>query len=171
MIPRIGDLITSGSTLDLIAGVLLLAGGAVFALCAVALSFVDLSEHRLPNRILYPWGLVTLGVLLGVTMLTGDFSGLLRALAAAFLWSGAFLTVRLVHPPSIGMGDVKLVAVLGLYAGLLGWQTVLAAVVLAVLLGGVVAAGLLVTRRAHRRSRIPFGPFLILGTAIALIIG
>lgn len=170
MIPHIADLVSSGSTLDLIAGILLLAGGAVFAVCAVALGFIDVSEHRLPNRILYPWGLTTVGVLLGVTLLTGDLSGLLRALAAALVWSGAFLAVRLAHPPSIGMGDVKLVAVLGLYTGHLGWSTVLAAVVLAVLLGGIVAVGLLISRRAGRRSRIPFGPFLLLGAALALII-
>ncbi|GAA3284865.1 A24 family peptidase [Nesterenkonia halobia] len=170
MIPHIGELLTSGSALDLIAGVLLLGGGAAFALCAVALSFVDLAEHRLPNRILYPWGLTALGVLVAVTLLTGALDGLMRALAAALIWGGAFLLIRLAHPPSIGMGDVKLVAVLALYTGFLGWTTVLAAVVLAFLLGGLVAAGLLITRRAGRRSRIPFGPFLILGAAIALII-
>ncbi|GAB3192557.1 prepilin peptidase [Nesterenkonia suensis] len=169
MIPFIGDLITAGSAAELIAGVLLLLGGAIFAVCAVALSSIDLREHRLPNRILYPWAAVSAGILLAVSLLIGDIPGLLRGVAAGLLWGFLFLLVRLAHPPSIGMGDVKLAVVLGLYTGFLGWSTVAAAVLLSFLLAGVVAVILLLTRRADRRTRIPFGPFLILGTALALI--
>lgn len=169
MIPFIGDLITSGSVVQLIAGLLLLLGGVVFAVCAVALSFIDLTEHRLPNRILYPWAAVTAGILLVVALLLGDLPGLLRGLGAALLWGLLFLAARLLHPPSIGMGDVKLAGVLGLYTGFLGWVTVVAAVLLSFILAGAVAIVLLLSRRADRRTRIPFGPFLILGTALALI--
>lgn len=170
MIPFIGELLTSGEALDLVAASLLLVGGAVFALCGVALGFVDLKEHRLPNRILYPWGAITLGVLVLVALVLGDAVGILRAVTASAVWGAAFLTVRLIHPPAIGMGDVKLVLVLGLYTGFLGWDTVLAAVVLSFLLGGLVSLMLLLGRRADRRSRIPFGPFLLLGTACALML-
>lgn len=169
MIPFIGDLITSGSAAEFLAGLLLLLGGAVFAVCAVALSFIDLTEHRLPNRILYPWAGITTGILLVVALLLGDMPGLLRGLGAGLLWGFGFLLVRLIHPPSIGMGDVKLAVVLGLYAGFLGWVTVAAAVMLSFILAGVVAIILLITRQADRSTRIPFGPFLIIGTALALI--
>lgn len=170
MIHFIGELLTSGDLLDVLAACLLLVGGAVFALCGVALSFVDLKEHRLPNRVLYPWGGITLGILVLTAALTGDAVGILRAVAASAAWGAAFLVVRLVHPPAIGMGDVKLVLVLGLYVGFLSWEAVLAAVVLSFLLGGLVSLGLVIVRRADRRTRIPFGPFLILGTACALML-
>lgn len=169
MILFIGDLMTSGSGAEFLAGALLLLGGAIFAVCAVALSFIDLTEHRLPNRILYPWAGVTTGILILVALLLGDLPGLLRGVAVGLLWGFVFLLVRLVHPPSIGMGDVKLAVVLGLYTGFLGWVTVAAAVVLSFVLAGVVAIILLITRQADRRTRIAFGPFLIIGTALALI--
>lgn len=170
MIPFIGELITASSAPELIAGILLLLGGAMFAVCAVALGFIDLTEHRLPNRIIYPWAAVTAGILVIVAALLGDLPGLLRGLGAALLWGLLFLVVRLVHPPSLGMGDVKLAVVLGLYTGFLGWVTVAAAVLLSFILAGVVAIILLLSRRADRRTRIPFGPFLLVGTALALII-
>ncbi|GAA1179279.1 prepilin peptidase [Nesterenkonia xinjiangensis] len=169
MIPFIGDLITSGAAAEVLAGMVLLLGGMVFAVCAIALSFIDLTEHRLPNRILYPWAAVTAGMLLVVSVLLGDIPGLLRGIGAGLLWGVLFLIARLAHPPSIGMGDVKLAVVLGLYTGFLGWATVAAAVLLSFLLAGAVALVLLLTRQADRRTRLPFGPFLILGTAIAMI--
>lgn len=170
MIPYIGELITSGAAAELIAGLLLLLGGAVFAVCAVALGFIDLSEHRLPNRVIYPWAAVTAGILLVVSLLLGDLPGLLRGVGAALLWGLLFLIARLVHPPSIGMGDVKLAVVLGLYTGFLGWVTVAAAVLVSFILAGLVAIALLIAGRADRRTRIPFGPFLLIGTSVALII-
>lgn len=169
MIPLIGELLTSSSPGQMVAGVLLLGGGAVFAVCAVALSLIDLEEHRLPNRIVYPWAGITAILLVLITFLLGDGPGLGRAMASGLLWGLGFLLIKLIHPPSLGMGDVKLVVVLGLYAGFLGWETLAAAVVLSFLLGGLTSVALLVTGRAQRNTRVPFGPFLILGTALALI--
>lgn len=163
-------LLTGDGTAELVAALLLMGGGVAFTVCTVALGLIDLREHRLPNRIVYPWAGMALGVLLLAGFLLGEAAGVLRALAAAFGWALVFLGIRLIHPPSIGMGDVKLVFVLGLYAGFLGWETFGAAVVLSFLLGGLVSVGLLVSRRATRSTRIPFGPFLLLGTSLALIL-
>ena len=70
----------------------------------------------------------------------------------------------------LGMGDVKLAAQLGVAAGLVGVQTAVAMVVVAFMLGGLVASVLWLARR---RGRIPFGPFMLAGfwtsTTIALI--
>lgn len=170
MIPLIGELLTSGDALEMTAACLLLIGGVLFALCGTALGFVDLKEHRLPNRILYPWGALALGVLVVSALLIGDVVGIFRAVAASAAWGAAFLAVRLVHPPAIGMGDVKLVLVLGLYTGFLGWHAVLAALILSYMLGGLVSLGMVAARRADRHTRIPFGPFLLVGTACALMI-
>lgn len=164
-----GELLTGDGTAELVAALLLMGGGVAFTVCALVLGLIDLREHRLPNRIVYPWAGVTAAILLLTSFVLGDGAAAVRALAAAFGWSLAFLGIRLIHPPSIGMGDVKLVFVLGLYAGFLGWETFGAAVVLSFLLGGLVSVGLVVSRRATRSTRIPFGPFLLLGTGLALI--
>lgn len=169
MISLVGELLTSGNAAHLVAGLLLLLGGAAFAVCGIALAFVDIQQHRLPNRIIYPWAGSTLILLVLVTFLIGDLVSLGRALAAGLGWAALFLLVRLLHPPSIGMGDVKLAAVLGLYTGFLGWEVLLTGVVLSFLLGGVVSLWLLITRRVSSSSRIAFGPFLILGAAAALV--
>lgn len=170
MIPLLGDLLTGGGAAELTAAVLLLLGGAVFLICAPVLALIDLREHRLPNRIIYPWALFTLALVPLLGLLLGDGSAVLRAVAAGLTWALVFLGIRLVHPPSLGMGDVKLVLVLGVYAGFLGWPVLGAAVVLSCLSGGLVSAALLITRRADRRTAIPFGPFLLLGTGLALLL-
>lgn len=170
MISLIGDLLTSGNAADLVAGLLLLVGGAAFSLCGTALAFIDIQQHRLPNRIVYPWAGLTLILLVLITFLTGDLLGLGRSLAAGLGWAALFLAVRLIHPPSIGMGDVKLTAVLGMYTGFVGWEVLLVGVALSFLLGGVVSLWLLLTKRVSSSSRIAFGPFLVLGAAAALVL-
>lgn len=169
MISLIGQLLTSGSAAQIVAGVLLLAGGAAFALCGTALAFIDINQHRLPNRIVYPWTGFTFGLLVLVTFLLTDVGALGRAVAAGLAWGLLFLLVRLIHPPSVGMGDVKLAVVLGMYTGFLGWEVFAGGVVLSFLLGGLVSVWLLLSRRAVSTSRIAFGPFLILGAALVLV--
>ncbi|MGJ9373650.1 prepilin peptidase [Nesterenkonia sp. CF4.4] len=170
MIAFVTELLSSGSLHQALAGLLLLLGGVAFAVCALALSFIDLREHRLPNRILYPWAGITLGLLMPSALLLGEPWAALRALAAGLVWGGLFLLVRLAAPPALGMGDVKLAVVLGLYTGFVSWDTVLAAVVLSFLLGGMVSAGLLISGRGTAKTAVPFGPFLLVGTAIALML-
>ncbi|NDK31025.1 prepilin peptidase [Nesterenkonia sp. Hz 6-5] len=170
MMSYIGELLSSGAAAPVVAGLLLLFGGVVFGVCGTALAFIDVQQHRLPNRIVYPWAGFTAGLLVLVTFLLGDITGLGRALAAGALWGMLFFGVRMIHPPSIGMGDVKLAVVLGLYTGFLGWEVVATGVALSFLLGGLVSIWLLMTRRATSSSRIAFGPFLILGAAAALVL-
>ncbi|WP_246126272.1 prepilin peptidase [Nesterenkonia populi] len=170
MIEQIGDLLSSGGA-DSAAGGVLIALCGLFAVCAVRLSVIDLREHRLPNRIIYPWTAATLALLAAAAVLTGDAVALLRAIMGAVLWSAGFLSVRLIHSPALGMGDVKLAAVLGLHAGLPGWSTLILAVTATFLIGGLVALVLLAAGRAGRGSRIPFGPFMLGGTGLALLLG
>jgi leader peptidase (prepilin peptidase)/N-methyltransferase len=73
-----------------------------------------------------------------------------------------------VHPAGMGYGDVKLAGLLGLYLGWLGWGPVLVGTFTGFLLGGLVGVALLVTRRAGRRTAIPFGPFMLGGAMLAL---
>jgi leader peptidase (prepilin peptidase)/N-methyltransferase len=71
----------------------------------------------------------------------------------------------------MGFGDVKLAGVLGMYLAWLGWPELLVGAFLAFLLGGVVGGGLMAARRAGRKSRIPFGPFMLLGAFCGIAAG
>lgn len=93
---------------------------------------------------------------------------LLRTLFGGAILFGAYLMLHLAVPAGMGLGDVKLAAVLGLYLGFMSWSHLLMATVLAFILGAVWSALLLITRRATLRTSVAFGPFMLLGAAVAL---
>jgi leader peptidase (prepilin peptidase)/N-methyltransferase len=88
---------------------------------------------------------------------------------AGLLWLFYFI-LRLVYPPGMGFGDVKLAGVLGMYLGYLGWGHLFAGTFLAFLLGGLWSIALLAARRGTLKSSIPFGPFMLAGTAAAMLL-
>ncbi|HEY9378487.1 MAG TPA: prepilin peptidase [Jiangellaceae bacterium] len=138
---------------------------------AVALAYVDLREHRLPDPLMAA-ALAAGGVLLaGAAMLTGDWAGYGRGWLVAVVMFGAFLGLALLRPADLGMGDVKLAGVLGLMLGWLGWTVAVLGAFLGFLLGGLAGLVLLLAGRAGRRTPIPFGPFMLLGALIAIAAG
>ena len=142
-----------------------------FVSVGLALAVIDLDTKRLPNVLTYPSYLV-IGVLLLLPALTeGDWSAYLRAwLAGVALFAFYFLLV-VIYPAGMGLGDVKLAGVLGLALGWLGWAELAVGGFLGFLLGAVVGGGLMLVRRAGRKSKIPFGPFMLVGTLIAILWG
>lgn len=163
---------------------LVLVACAYFAVMAVRLTVIDVRHHLLPNRIVFPSYAIA-GVLLlaaagfadGTTRPGGSSSfmsmlnlGIPRVLAgAAVLWLFYFV-LRAVYPPGMGFGDVKLAGVLGMYLGFLGWGHVFAGTFLAFLLGGLWSIVILAARRGTLKSSIPFGPFMLAGTAAAMLL-
>jgi leader peptidase (prepilin peptidase)/N-methyltransferase len=71
----------------------------------------------------------------------------------------------------MGFGDVKLAGVLGLVLGWLGWSILLVGGFLGFLLGAVVGGALMAVRKAGRKSKIPFGPFMLAGALLAILWG
>ena len=142
-----------------------------FAAVSIALCFIDIETHTLPNRIVYPSFLVAL-VLLGAAAalldrwdaLGGAGLGLVSLLALYFI-------LALLYPGGMGFGDVKLSAVIGLQLGWLGWDALAVGAFAPFLLGGVFAIVLVVFRKAGRKSGIPFGPWMLLGAWIGIIFG
>jgi leader peptidase (prepilin peptidase)/N-methyltransferase len=140
------------------------------AAIAVALAMIDFDVRRLPDPIVLPSYLVGAALLTPAVVAGGDWRPGARALlAAALLWSFYF-GITLLYPGGMGFGDVKLAGVLGLYLGWLGWGAVVVGTFAGFLLGGVVGAGLLLARRAGRRSAIPFGPYMLAGALAALFV-
>jgi len=135
------------------------------AAVAVPLAFIDARQRRLPNLATlpsYPASLLLLGLAAPfVAGGSGRFIHALIGMAAAIAFFGLLL---LVSPTGIGLGDVKLAGPLGAYLGWLGAAAFVTGLLAAWLLAAVAAIGLLLTRRATRKSEIPFGPFLIAAT-------
>lgn len=141
------------------------------AAVSVALALIDLDVHRLPNVIVLPSYLVGAGLLTAAAITQEDLASLVRAgVGLAVLWTVYFL-LALAYPGGMGFGDVKLSGVLGLYLGFLGWGELAVGAFAAFLLGGVYAVALLVSRRATRKSGIPFGPWMLVGAWVGIFIG
>jgi leader peptidase (prepilin peptidase)/N-methyltransferase len=138
---------------------------------AVALAFIDARHRRLPDLLTlpsYPAAVLLLGLAAGLTSGGGTRLGYgLIGLAAALV---LFAAQALLYPAGLGWGDVKLSGVLGLYLGWFGWRAVLAGLFGGYLLAAVAGIVLLASRRASRRSLLPFGPFLLAASVAAILI-
>lgn len=138
------------------------------AAVGVTLAVIDLETLRLPDRLTlpsYPVGLVLLAI-------PADWPALGRAvLAAAITGATAFLLALLAPRGGLGLGDVKLLGVLGLFLGWLGWGVLVVGVALGFALGAVAAVGMLASRRAGLRDHLAFGPWLIAGALVAVVAG
>ncbi|SKC47490.1 prepilin peptidase [Krasilnikoviella flava] len=137
------------------------AGGA-------ALGVVDARTHRLPDALSYPTTAAVAALLLLAAAGSGAWDAALRALVGGLALGAAYLALHLVSPAGMGRGDVKLAVPLGMIGAWYGWSTLLAAAALPFLLGGIVSIVLIAARRATRTTALPFGPFMLLGTAIAV---
>lgn len=168
MAPWSAHLCAASPALQLLSETLVVLVCVLFVGCAVGLSLFDITEHRLPNRIVYPWAGVTAGLLLFISVVAGEPGAFGRSVLSGIVWGAALAMTRLIRPPPLGMGDVKLAVVLGMHAGYAGWSVLGGAVVLSFLFGGAASVVLLLSGRASRRARIPFGPFLLAGTACAI---
>ncbi len=99
---------------------------------------------------------------------SGDWGALLRAVIGSAGLFALYFVIAFISPRGMGMGDVKLAAVLGLYLGWLGWGPLAVGAFAAFLLGGVFAVALLIARRARRGTAIPFGPWMIAGAWLGI---
>ena len=120
------------------------------------------------------WGLLALVgwvILLGYAFLEGEQGGLAGAVTGAALFAGFFFAVAFTYMGGMGGGDVKLGLVLGAFAGYLGAPAnVVVAMFSALVLGGIASAVVLFAG-GSRKTALPFGPFLALGTIVAIFFG
>jgi leader peptidase (prepilin peptidase)/N-methyltransferase len=149
-----------------------LAAWVWFAAAGLLLALIDPRTQLLPNRVLLPATAGTAALLLAAAAGTGDWSALLRAVEAGAASFAVGLVMALLAPAGLGMGDVKLAALLGLVLGWLAWPLVLDGFLLGFVLQAVAGLLLLAARRAGRRTELPFGPALLAGAlVVALLAG
>jgi prepilin signal peptidase PulO-like enzyme (type II secretory pathway) len=134
---------------------------AVFCLALVVVTATDLEYRLIPNRVVGPASVL---VLAGMTIAKPSPEWAISAVAAA-----AFLLVfGLISPQGMGMGDVKLAFLMGAALG----RGVVVALVIASLVSLIPSIVILVRHgRAGRKVGFPFGPFLALGSLVALLVG
>jgi leader peptidase (prepilin peptidase)/N-methyltransferase len=136
----------------------------VLILIVVPAALIDLEHRIIPNRI------TALGAVLALVIgLALDPGGEPERLIAGAAAGGFLLIAALVYPGGMGMGDVKLAAVMGLFLG-----PPVAAGILIALLTGVLPGAVIIARKGARQGRktaVPFGPFLALGALVAVFAG
>lgn len=143
----------------------LTAAAAVYLLGGVAISWVDLDVHRVPDRILSIVLPAVVAALAAAAAGTGDWGLLARAMLAALALGALFLVLAIVG--SMGLGDVKLAVVTGLTIGALGWGPTMLAVLATFAVAGIAAVAMLLSG-AHRTQHLPFAPAIVAGAGIAI---
>jgi leader peptidase (prepilin peptidase) / N-methyltransferase len=134
-----------------------------------ALSVIDIRHHKIPNRLVYPALVLSAGWVVVADLAGSELSA--PSAAIGFVAYGVgLLIVALISPSGMGMGDVKLAALAGLVLGSLGLDHVAVAAGLGILFGGVGAIVALVAGAA-RKTKIPYGPYLAAGAAVATFAG
>jgi leader peptidase (prepilin peptidase)/N-methyltransferase len=134
-----------------------------FAAMLIAVAAIDLEHRIVPNRIVVP--MAVYAVAGAAVVYPGQLPELLAAGAGAFV---ALLLAALAQPAGMGMGDVKLAGVMGLYLGV----SVIPALFVAFLTGAVVGIALALRQGGGVRGKgIPFAPFLAVGGLVGLLVG
>ena len=145
----------------------LLGARLLFTALLIVLFGTDLETMRLPNVITYPG--IVVGLMLSVALPPGLVASVIgAALGAAIPWTIRWVWYRMKGVEAMGLGDVKMLAMIGAF---LGWQQVWVVLFLASLAGAVV--GLAVLRLGGRSlaSRLPFGTFLAVAAFLASLFG
>jgi leader peptidase (prepilin peptidase) / N-methyltransferase len=138
--------------------------GLLLVTVLVPITLIDLELRIIPNIITGP---AALAAVVAIAALDTDF--LPEALIAGAAAGGFFLVAAILYPRGMGMGDVKLAGMLGLYLG----RAVAPAIFIALIAGVVVGAAVIARKGAKegRKTAVPFGPFLALGGVIGFFAG
>jgi leader peptidase (prepilin peptidase)/N-methyltransferase len=150
---------------DLVAAIV-----APFLGVMIALAVIDIRYKILPNRIVYPSLVIGAAAIAIGAVLDGGVDAARAAIGFA-VYGGSLLLLALLYPAGLGMGDVKLVALIGLVLGSLSLAHVGVAAGVGIAAGGVFGVGALLVRRAGRKTQMPFGPFLAAGAVVAAFLG
>ena len=144
-----------------------------FAFVAVALAWIDADVHRLPRGLTRPAYPLLVAQLALASLASGDWEALRRAaIAGAVLWTIYFVLalVAALLGSGFGYGDVTLAGLVGLATGYVSVSTTLVASYAAFILAGVYGLVRLVLRRGTRKDDIAFGPWMLLGLLISLLV-
>lgn len=139
--------------------------------CFLVVIFVyDLKHYIIPDKIIYPAIIITfLYIIFHSLFIIHNSKFLIQLLFSAFGAAAFFLAIVLISRGKwMGVGDIKLAFLMGL---ILGWPNILVALFSAFLIGAIIGVGLMALGKKTLKSEVPFGPFLVTGTFLALFWG
>ncbi len=140
-----------------------------FAAIGVALTMIDIDHHRLPDSIVLP-SYPILGILLTLGAVVDDApAALVRSIIGGLALYLGYLVLAVAYPAGMGFGDVKLAGLVGAVLGFISFPALIVGAFAAFLVGGLVGIGVLISRRGSRKTAIPFGPFMLVGTLISVL--
>lgn len=137
----------------------------VFACAGVIVSWIDMDAHLIPNWLTRPLVIGLLGIIAVEALVLGQWDRFFGALLGGVVAFGVLFLLAMVS--SLGLGDVKLGASIGVLLGYVGWLTLMQGLILSFVFGAFVAVILLLCGRTGN-SYLPLGPALVLGPLAAL---
>ena len=145
----------------------LLASRLVFGCALIVLFAIDLEHHLLPNVVTLPG--IAVGLAFSFVTEPGWIASLIGAVVGGgTLWLIAEAYYRIRHEDGLGMGDVKMLAMIGAF---IGWQLTLVTLMMASFAGALVGLVVIALRKGDMKYALPFGTFLALGAALAVTVG
>ena len=145
----------------------LLASRIVFGCMLIVLFAIDLEHHLLPNVITIP------GIVIGFLFSVINDPGWKSSLIGIVVGGGVLYVIaegyyRVRHEEGLGMGDVKMLALIGAF---LGWPLTLLSLMIASIAGTIIGIALIATGRGTMKYALPFGTFLAIGAAVSAAVG
>jgi leader peptidase (prepilin peptidase)/N-methyltransferase len=145
----------------------LLVSRLLFGCALLALFAIDLEHQLLPNSITLP------GILVGLAFSFFTDPGWVASLLGILLGGGVLYAIaevyyRVRHEEGLGMGDVKMLAMIGAF---IGWKLTLMTLMMASVAGSIIGVAVITARRGDMKYALPFGTFLAVGAALAAIVG
>lgn len=154
------------------AGWALLLAWHIVVVAGVVLSVIDVAVYRLPTPVVAGTAACVVPAIAAVAVFAGDVQVLVNAVLGALMLGCGYLLVLVVSRGGIGAGDVRLAVIIGWVSGATSWRTVVACALAPHLLAAPFASWIAV--RAHRRGERPapfaFGPFLVAGAVLAVLL-
>lgn len=146
----------------------------ILAALLIVISFIDLEFSIIPNEISYSGLVVGLLLAISTSALQSNVKLLISRVLGAVVGAGIIILIAVVgkavfRKDAMGGGDVKLMAMIGIYLG--WWPHIPITLISASLLGSVIGIVLIIASRKKMGSRIPFGPFLAIGAILSLLFG
>ena len=143
---------------------------AFYACLFIVIFVIDLEHGLILNKVVYPSMVVALLLaLLPRPWLTQWLvTGIANAAIGGGIGFGIFLLIAIISRGGMGWGDVKLAGLIGLATG---FPLVFLSILMAAILGGIVAVAMVIAKKRQRRQTIPFGPFLAVAAMITLVWG
>lgn len=140
-----------------------------FAAIGIALAMIDIDVHRLPSAIVLPaYPILALALTIAAVVLD-DPAALLRTAICGMALFLFYFILNFAYPKGMGFGDVRLSGIIGGMLGFVSYPAALAGAFASFVIGGVFGVAVIAARRGSRKSHIPFGPFMLLGTLVAIL--